>query len=68
MKTVEKDLNVKALCSRKLLDLLKNDEWESARERRRIESELLARKHYLDQMAELSDKKRVLAPSTATRH
>ncbi len=68
MKTLEKDLNVKALCSRKLLDLLKNDEWESARERRRIESELLARKHYLDQMAELSGKKRVLAPSTATRH
>ncbi|MBB3046954.1 hypothetical protein FHR99_001190 [Litorivivens lipolytica] len=68
MKTQEKELDVKALCSRKLLDLLKNDEWDSARERRKIETELIARQHYLEQMEALSGKKRVLAPSTATRH
>lgn len=68
MKTQEKELDVKALCSRKLLDLLKNDEWDSARERRKIETELIARQHYVEQMAALSDKKRVLAPSTETRH
>ncbi|WP_372780240.1 hypothetical protein [Litorivivens sp.] len=68
MKTHEKELDVKALCSRKLLDLLKNDEWESARERRKIETELITRRHYLEQMEALSGKKRVMAPSTATRH
>lgn len=68
MKTLEEELNVKALCSRKLLDLLKNDEWDSARERRKIETELIARQHYLEQMEALSGKKRLLAPSTATRH
>lgn len=68
MKTQEKNLNVKALCSRKLLDLLKNNEWESALQRRAIESELMQRRHYLDQMALLNDKKRLVAPSTATRH
>lgn len=68
MKTREKELDVKALCSRKLLDLLKNDEWESTRERRRIETELIARRHYLEQMEALSGKKRVMAPSTETRH
>lgn len=68
MKTQQKDINVKALCSRKLLDLLKNSEWETTLQRTAIEMELLKRKHYLDQMALLSDKKRCLAPSTATRH
>lgn len=68
MKTLEKELNVKALCSRKLLELLKNDEWDSAHERRKIETELINRQHYLDQMEAISGKKRVLAPSTATRH
>ncbi len=68
MKAMEKELNVKALCSRKLLDLLKNDEWETTCERRKIETELMTRKHYLEQVAELSGKKRVLAPSTTTRH
>lgn len=68
MKTQEKELNVKGLCSRKLLDLLKNNECKDSLQRRAIESELLQRKHYLDQMALLSDKKRHIAPSTATRH
>lgn len=68
MKTQQKDINVKALCSRKLLDLLKNSEWETPPQRRAIESELLQRKHYLDQMALLSSQKRLVAPATATRH
>lgn len=68
MKTQEMELNVKALCSRKLLDLLKNDEWENSWQRRAIEMELLQRNHYLDQMAVLSDKRRFIAPSTATQH
>lgn len=68
MKTREQELNVKALCSRKLLDLLKDSEWAGSPQRSAIESELLQRRHYLDQLAQLSDKKRLLAPSTATRH
>lgn len=68
MKTQEKTLNVKGLCSRKLLDLLKNSEWQTGIQRSAIEMELKQRRHYLDQMAELSDKKRLVAPSTATRH
>ncbi|HCS28833.1 MAG TPA: hypothetical protein DIW43_15350 [Spongiibacteraceae bacterium] len=68
MKTQEKDLNVKGLCSRKLLDLLKNSEWQNQLQRSAIEMELKQRRHYLEQMAELSDRKRFVAPSTATRH
>lgn len=68
MKTRQQQLNVKALCSRKLLDLLKDSEWAGSTQRSAIESELLQRRHYLDQLAQLSDKNRLLAPSTATRH
>ena len=68
MKTREQELNVKALCSRKLLDLLKSGAGDCAAQRGAIEAELLQRRHYLDQLAQLSDKKRLLAPSTATRH
>ncbi len=68
MKTREPELDVKALCSRKLLDLLKNKECESSLERRAIELELLQRKHYLDQMALLDENKPFRAPTTATRH
>ncbi|MBD2859573.1 hypothetical protein IB286_11205 [Spongiibacter sp. KMU-158] len=44
---------VKNLCSRKLLDMLKNSEWQNDVERLAIESELYGRKHYIEELHQL---------------
>ncbi|WP_159267630.1 hypothetical protein [Zhongshania aliphaticivorans] len=48
------DMNVKNLCSRKLWELLKNAEWQSNTERFAIETELSDRRHYVEELEQLS--------------
>lgn len=50
------EIDVKNLCSRKLWELLKNAEWQSASEKFAIEQELSGRRHYIDELETLSVK------------
>lgn len=58
---------VKNLCSRRLLDMLRNREWGDPVEKTAIEEELLQRRHYLPQLRELSGRD-APGPVTATGH
>lgn len=58
---------VKNLCSRRLLDMLRNREWGGPVEKTAIEEELLQRRHYLPQLRELSCREPT-GPFTATGH
>ena len=51
MNNQQTEINVKNLCSRKLWELLKNAEWQTA-----IEQELSGRRHYLEELQTLSVK------------
>jgi|TARA_Y100001934_G_scaffold167349_1_gene198912 hypothetical protein len=56
MNNQQTEINVKNLCSRKLWELLKNAEWQTASERFAIEQELSGRRHYLEELQTLSVK------------
>lgn len=61
------DRNLANLCSRKLLDLLRDRDWRDGREKTAIEEELLKRGHYLPELAALTGHRRT-SSVTATRH
>lgn len=54
-------IDVSNLCSRKLVELLKNGEWNNTIEKSAIERELADRRHYLNELSALNT-------VTATRH
>lgn len=54
MDNQNQEINVKNLCSRKLWELLKNAEWQDNAERFAIERELSGRRHYLEELKQLS--------------
>ena len=60
MNNQQTEINVKNLCSRKLWELLKNAEWQTASERFAIEQELSGRRHYLEELQTLSVKETML--------
>ena len=65
MNNQQTEINVKNLCSRKLWELLKNAEWQTASERFAIEQELSGRRHYLEELQTLSWKRN--SPSVAVK-